>query len=393
MALNITVDFRLGKADEMQKIPDDNHPLTTPIYQTSKFSMPSIEELRRLFAGKREGYLYSRFSNPTVRELETTLADMQGCDDAICCASGVAAISSTLLSELSAGDKLLMFIESYKPSRYLANHFLKKFGIETIMASLQERDVASTIRMHKPKLVLFESPTNPTLWIADIEQITKAAKEVGALTVLDNTFAGLGEHHNCGIDVYIHSLSKQANGHGDVIAGAVISSKKWIEKSRNNFVQLGAAMDPNSAFLVLRGLKTFALRAAAQSETAAKVARFLQDSDSFKNVHYPGLESHPQYSLAKKQLKSSGYVISADMASDLKSFEVFIAALTKFHLTGSLGSTESLIAPNELFYGGELSKADVKRAGIQETSFRISVGLEDSKELIEDIKQAVAKSR
>lgn len=377
----------------MIRLSDDNISLSTPIYQSSKFSLPSIKEIKRLFSGKREGFLYSRFSNPTVRELEIELANRQGCEDAICCSSGVAAISSVLFSALQSGDRMIMFVESYKPSRYLANHFLKKFGVTVLMESLRDPEIDKKIVQNKPRLVLFESPTNPSLFLADFEKIVSASKSVGAMTVLDNTFAGLSEHRQLGIDVYIHSLSKQANGHGDVIAGAVLSSQGWIDRHRNHFVQLGSCMDPNSAFLVLRGLKTYELREKRQAETAEAVAKFLESEDKyFRNIRYPKLPSHPQFKLAQKNMKSGGYVISADYNGSEKEFEKFIAKLKCFYLTGSLGSTESLIAPSYLFYAGELTDTEIKTSEITLTTFRLSIGLEEPQILIADLLHAAEVS-
>jgi len=373
-------------------VPKGNHPVVSPIYQSGKFTFDKMSDLRKLIDGKAEGFLYTRYGNPTTRELEILLATMQQTEDCFCFASGVGAISNTLLSLLSSGDRLLLFWESYKPTRYLAKNTFRRFGIETSFMSLQDsKTVQQKIQSWKPNVILFESPTNPCLSVPDIHSICTAAQKVGAITVLDNTFAGPLEHRGWPIDLYIHSLSKHLSGHSDVIAGAVAGRRDIIDKHRFEWIQLGASLDPHAAYLVLRGIKSFQVRMERQCENAMELARVLaSDIKGVCNVRYPGLDSHPQHTLAREQMKSFGQVIAFDLEDQTQSaLDHFIDRLDLFSVTGSIGSTESLVAPAELFYGGDLSEEERKVVGISPSTVRLSIGLESVKDLAQDIKQAL----
>jgi cystathionine beta-lyase/cystathionine gamma-synthase len=226
--------------------------------------------------GEKDGYFYSRSKNPTTRLLEQTLAGLQGRDDAIVCASGVGAIAQALFGLLKAGDHVLCFVETYAPTRSLIRRQLARFGVSHTMLSVEDdAGIERVLRETPTALVIFESPTNPINRIADIARITRLARAAGALTVLDNTLAGLHQHGETDIDLFVHSLTKYASGHGDVMGGAVIGERALIGRLRPEFTHFGGTLDPHAAWLIQRGLKTYLLRYEAQCATALDVARYL----------------------------------------------------------------------------------------------------------------------
>jgi len=249
-------------------------------------------------------------------------------------------------------------------------------GIERVLSSTPTR------------LVVFESPTNPMTKVADIEAITRLAQEHGALTVLDNTFAGLHQHGEFPVDIFVHSLTKYASGTGDVMGGAVIARADIIRAMRNEFSILGGILDPHAAWLMLRGLKTYYVRYRAQSERAMAVARMLAAHPQVVRVHYPGLESHPQYALAKKQMRDFGTVVTLDLAS-AEAASWFADALKLFAITASLGATESLVVPPQMISGRDLSAEQSRVSGITDSTVRLSIGLEELDDLIADLRQAL----
>src|SRR5580692_8695776 len=278
------------------ELPAGNRPLVMPIYQSVKFEFETVDETLEFLRGDRPGFFYSRAANPTTRQLELQLAGMQGRDDCIVTGSGVGAISQALLALTRQGDHVLCFVETYNPTRYLIRRLLGRFGVTHTMISIE--DIAGAERAlaaHPTRLVVFESPTNPVTKIADIKALTRLAKAAGALTVMDNTFAGFHQHGEYDIDLFLHSLTKYASGAGDVMGGAVIGRSDLIRGMRNDFGAIGGTLDPHAAFLILRGMKTYFVRYQAQSASAMKVAELLAGHPAVVKVHYPGLATHPQH--------------------------------------------------------------------------------------------------
>ncbi len=373
-------------------LPADNRPLVAPIHQTVKFAFESLEETLRASRGEREGYIYTRTSNPTTRQLEKLLAELQQRDDCIALGSGVAAISACLLALLRAGDHMLCFVETYGPSRYLIQSLLKRFGVEHTMLSIEDDAGIERVLASRPtKLVYFESPTNPVTRIANIGHITRAAHAHGALTVLDNTFAGFHNHGQYGIDVFAHSLTKYASGHGDVMGGAIIARTELIKAIRREAILLGTLLDPHAAFLVMRGMKTYYLRYEAQTASAARIADFLEDHPAIERVHYPGLPAHPRHALAREQMRDFGSIVTVDLAGGADAVREFADALEFFAITPSLGSVESLIMPPQMLRGRGLSAEQAAISGIGDGTVRLSIGIEDTDDLIEDLDAALGK--
>jgi cystathionine beta-lyase/cystathionine gamma-synthase len=371
--------------------PDDNIPLVAPLYQSVKFEYATVAETLRGLRGEKDGFFYSRSANPTTRQLEQTLAALQGREDAIVCSSGVGAIAQTLLGLLKSGDHVLCFVETYAPTRALIRRTLQRYGVHHTMLSIEDDAGIERVLSSTPtRLVIFESPTNPVTRIADIAHITRCARAAGALTLLDNTLAGFHQHGDTDVDLFLHSLTKYASGHGDVMGGAVIGSAEVIRKLRPDFVLLGGVLDPHAAWLIQRGMKTYLLRYEAQSATALRVAQFLAASDKVARVHYPGLASHPRHALAAQQMRHFGTVVSFDLRAGASAGDRFADALKLFAIAASMGSPESLIIPPGLMGPPDLPAEVALLSGITPGTVRLSVGLEDPDDLLADIEQALA---
>jgi cystathionine beta-lyase/cystathionine gamma-synthase len=372
-------------------VPPENAPLVAPLYQSVKFEHATVAETLQSLRGERDGYFYSRQANPTTRQLEQTLAALQGKEDAVVCASGVGAIAQTLFGLLKAGDHVLCFVESYGPTRALIRRVLQRYGVCHTMLSIEDNDgIARVLQSTPTQLVVFESPTNPVTRIADIAHITACARAAGAITLLDNTFAGLHQHCETDVDLFVHSLTKYASGHGDVMGGAVIGSAQLIRRLRPEFVLFGGVLDPHAAWLIQRGLKTYGLRYSAQCVSAQRVAEFLEAHEKVARVHYPGLVSHPQFELARRQMQQFGTVVSFDLRGGAGAGDRLADSLQLFSIAASMGSPESLIIPPSLMGTADLPAELAALSGIAAGTVRLSMGLEEVEDLLADLEQGLA---
>ena len=369
----------------------DNHAVVAPIYQSVKFEFDSLAETERYLRGERPGFFYTRASNPTTRQLELLLAEMQGREECLVTASGVGAVAQTLLALTKQADHILCFVETYNPTRYLVRRLLGRFGVTHTMLSIEDvAGIERALAAHPTRLVWFESPTNPVTKVADIAAITRLAKAAGALVVMDNTFAGLHQHGEYDIDVFVHSLTKYASGAGDVLGGAVIGRGELIRSLRTDFGMIGGTLDPHAAYLILRGLKTYFVRYREQSASAQRVAELLASHPAVARVHYPGLPSHPQHALARAQMKDFGTIVSFDLKGGLEACGRFADALQLFAMAASLGATESLVVTAQMMGGRDLTVDQHKLSGLAEGTVRLSIGLEDVDDLLDDVRQALA---
>jgi cystathionine beta-lyase/cystathionine gamma-synthase len=376
------------------EVPADNHPLVAPIHQTVKFEFDTLEQTQRLLHGERAGFFYQRASNPTTRQLELTLAQLQGREDALVCASGVGVIANALLALTRAGDHVLCFLECYGPTRHLIRRTLSRFGVTHSLLSIHDlAGIGQVLATRPTRLVVFESPTNPINRIADIAAITRLARAHGALTMLDNTCAGPHQHGQYDLDLYVHSLTKYIAGHGDVMGGAVIAQAALIGLLRPEFIVLGGVLDPHAAFLVQRGLKTYLLRYRAQSESAQRIAEYLLGHPAVAATHYPGLPGDPGHALARSQMSDFGGLLSFDLIGGADMARRFAEALRLFAITPSLGSTESLVMPRQLLGSRDLDAAQHRAAGLSEGTVRLSIGLEDVDDLLADLEQALQEAQ
>jgi cystathionine beta-lyase/cystathionine gamma-synthase len=373
-------------------MPPDNRPLVAPIYQSVKFEMDRIDEALRAFRGERPGFFYTRTSNPTNRQLEQLLAGMQGREDCIVSGSGVAAISSCLLSLCKSGDHILCFIETYGPTRYLIRHLLARFGVEHTMLSIEDdAGIERVLAERSTRLVFFESPTNPVTKVADIARTCRAARAAGALTVMDNTFAGFHNHGQYDVDLFLHSLTKYASGHGDVMGGAIIGNRELVQSMRQDASTLGPVLDPHTAFLILRGLKTYFLRYDAQAASAMRIATWLAAHPVVRTVRYPGLASHPRHELARQQMREFGTIVTFDLEGGLEEARIVVEALELFAVTASLGSVESLVMPPQFMQPRDFTPEQAALCSVSKSTVRLSVGAEDADDLIADLEQALRR--
>jgi len=371
-------------------VPAGNTPVVAPIYQTVKFEFETVDATLRALSGEQPGFYYLRSSNPTTRALELTLAELQGRDDCLVCASGVGAIAQTLIALTRQGDHVLCFLESYGPTRFLIRRLLARFGVDHTLLSVEDLDgIERTLASRPTRLVIFESPTNPINRIADIGGITRLARAHGALTVLDNTFAGVHAHGQFPVDVYLHSLTKFVSGHGDVMGGAVIANAALIATLRADFSALGGVLDPHAAYLLQRGIKTYFVRYRAQCASAQRIAEFLAAHPAVERTHYPGLPQHPGHALACAQMSEFGAVVSFDLRAGAQAAARLVESLQLFAMAASLGATDSLALPPQLLASRDLDPQQQQRAGMAAGTVRLSIGLEDVDDLIADLQQAL----
>jgi methionine-gamma-lyase len=363
----------------------------TAISRTSNFTFASTKEMKLWAEGKSKAYIYTRFGNPTLTVAEEKLAALEGAEAAVMAASGMAAISSTLLAVLASGDELIAVRQVYGGSYRLLRDTFPRLGITTrhVEADLVGlEDLVSA----KTKALYIETPTNPTLRLVNIEKAVEFAKKHGLVSIMDGTFASpaLQKPIEMGIDIVVHSATKYLSGHSDVIAGAAAGSRKLIHEVRENIIHLGGAMDPEAAFLLIRGMKTLGVRVAKQCENAMAVAKYLERHPKISRVHYPGLASHPDHRLAKKQMRGFGAMLAFDMKGGLPAARRFCDRVKLFLLAASLGGVESLVILPIYSSHYNMSLEELRKASVQPGTVRVSVGLEDADDMIEDLRQALA---
>jgi cystathionine beta-lyase/cystathionine gamma-synthase len=372
------------------EVPADNRPLVAPIYQSVKFTFDDVEQTKLQWAGKRAGFYYSRVSNPTLQQLEQLLAELQGRDSCILTGSGVAAIAMPLLALLKSGDHVVYFAELYQPTRALIGRLLRRYGVASTMLALDDVDGLERVLATTPtRLLVCESPTNPALKVADLARITALARQHGALTLLDNTLAGFHNHGEFAVDLYLHSLTKYASGHGDVMGGAIIGREELIERIRDDVEILGPTLDPHAAYLLLRGMKTYYLRWDAQCSNAQAIAGFLASRAEVERVRYPGLADDPGHALAREQMADFGTIVTFDIRGGLEAGTRFAEALELFAIASSLGSTESLVVAPAMQQPRGFTAEQVRWSGIGPGTVRLSIGIEAVVDLIDDLEQAL----
>jgi cystathionine beta-lyase/cystathionine gamma-synthase len=333
-------------------------------------------------------------SNQTLRQLENALADLQGRDACLLTGSGMAAISASLLSLSKHGDHVVYFAEMYQPTRSFVRRVLGRFGVTSTLLSIDDLPGLERVLRERPvRVIVFESPTNPVLKIADIAAITGLARHHGALTLLDNTLAGPHSHGGLDIDLYAHSLTKYVSGHGDVMGGAVIGRAELIQRLRLDLTLLGPTLDPHAAFLMLRGLRTFFVRRDVQCSGAQRIAEFLSAHPAAERVSYPGLPGDPGHELAARQMEDFGSIVRFDIVGGLEAGTRFAEALELFAIAASLGSTESLVVPPAMQQPRDLTPEQCLWSAITPGTVRLSVGIEDPDDLIADLDQALTRSQ
>lgn len=360
--------------------------VATPIHLSATFA-------RRDPQKPTGGLEYSRTGNPTRLALERRLASLERAKYALAFSSGMAAETTLLLSVLEKGDRVVAGDDLYGGTVRLFESTFRKFGVTISYVDTRHVAAVRNALEQDTKLVWLESPTNPLMHICDIRLIAEAGARAGAITVVDNTFASpfLQNPLALGADAVVHSTTKYIGGHSDVVGGAVmVSDRELFESVKFNQNALGAVPSPFDCFLILRGSKTLHLRMQRHSENALRVAKFLAKHPSFSAVHYPGLKSHPQYALAKKQMRLPGGMVSAEMDGGLPAVRRFLGKLRLFSLAESLGGVESLVEHPATMTHASLPAARREDLGIGEGLVRFSVGIEDADDLIADLKTALS---
>lgn len=367
--------------------------LTMPIYQTSTFVFDSCEQGAARFSGKEDGFIYSRLGNPTTAVLEAKIANLDGAEATAATSAGMGAISSTLWTIAKAGAHIIADGTLYGCTYALLAHGLTRYGVEVDFIDTSDIEVLKSKLKENTVAVYLETPANPNLKITDIEEVAKVAHAYNKdiKVICDNTFASpyLQSPLALGADVVVYSATKYLNGHGDVIAGFVSGKKEFINQVKMFGIKdmTGAVLGPQEAFLILRGLKTFEIRMQRHCENGRKVAEFLNNHPMVEKVYYPGLESHKNHEVAKKQMRDFGAMISFEVKGGKAAGAKFVNSLKLCTLAVSLGDAETLIEHPASMTHSTYSAEELVKAGIPEGLVRISVGLENAEDIIEDLAQ------
>lgn len=369
--------------------------VSVPIYQSSTFAFDSAEQGAARFAGREKGFIYTRIANPTIRALEECLAELEGGFDASATASGMAAVTTIYTALLDKDAHVVGTASIYGPSRTVLENEFSRFGVSSDFVDTSDIQNVEKCLRPETRLLFVETPANPTLAITDIRACARLARERGIVLVVDNTFSSplLQNPLALGADVVMHSLTKLINGHSDVVGGVIIARDEALhQRLRKVLILMGGTMDPHQAWLVLRGVRTLALRVERGQESAAKLARWLAGHPKIQWVNYPGLENHPQHALAAEQMKGFGSMICFGLHGGFEAGRKMINAVRLCTLAVSLGGIESLIQhPASMTHAG-VSKEHREAAGITDDLIRLSVGCEAWEDIRDDLEQALAQA-
>lgn len=372
------------------------HALVEPIFQTSTYTFERMQEVIDYEESHKQGhpidrYEYGRYGNPTVAAAEARLAALEHADGAILLASGMAAVTYPLLHLLPAGSHMIITDDSYRRTRQFCETYLKRFNVDCTVVPLGDYAALEAAIRPETRVLLSETPSNPYLRILDLERFAAIAKRHGVTTVIDSTLATPVNTHplDFGIDLVVHSATKYLGGHNDLLAGFIAGRNELIQPLREAIGILGGISDPNTAYLLLRGMKTLAIRVEHQSQTAQQVAEFLASHPAVEAVYYPGLCTHPGHELAARQMKGFGGLLSLQVRGDLAAAYRVIDALKLFYISPSLGGTESLVIhlATQAYY--DCTPEERLQAGIPDNLIRLAIGLENAQDLIADLDQAL----
>jgi len=367
--------------------------ITTPIYETSTFGFTRADRVPEAVAHSAEkGYVYSRWDNPTVVTLEKKLAAMEHGGDCAAFSSGMAAISTSIFSFLKKGVRVAAIRDLYGGTFALLRDILPDMGFSTDLVDTEDLGALERSVRRNTRIVYIESPTNPTMKLVDIARVARLAHSNGALLMVDNTFASPINQNpiDLGADVVLHSMTKYINGHADLIAGATVGSREHAGKIKMIRRDFGGTLDALPAWLILRGMKTMAVRVRQQNASAMVLAEFLSTHRKVEVVHYPGLKSHPQHQLARKQMKGFGGMLSFVVRGTTKAAMRFTESLKVASLAASLGGVETLVSQPYNMTHTQMTAKERAETGLPETLVRVSVGIEDTDDLVADFRQALA---
>jgi len=371
--------------------PKPANALATPIVQTATFTFANTQELKDHFDGKIERVEYGRYGNPTQKIAEAKLAALEGAGDCLLFSSGMAAMTTALLAMLSRGTHVVTTDDAYRRTRQFLNQTLQRYGIEVSTVPAGDYDALEDAIRPTTRVLLSESPTNPYNRVLNLERFAEIGRSHRVKTVIDATFA---TPYNVrplewGVDLVMHSATKYLGGHNDLLAGAILGSRDIVDAVRSLQGITGAIVDPFAAYLLVRGLKTFALRVERQNNNAQALAEFLEADPRVVAVHYPGLATHREHDIAKRQMRGFGGVVSFEVRGDIDAASRVVDACTIPHLAVSLGGVESLIEQPAIMSFYELTTEERLEIGIKDNLIRYSVGIEDPDDLIADLAQAL----
>lgn len=370
---------------------NDSMAVSMPIYQSSTFRFRDAEHGARISAEQAPTHLYTRWGNPTARAVELSLASLENAEAALLFSSGMAAGSTAVLSMVKSGDHIVAGSGLYAGMVELFERVLPRFGVETTFVDPVDPEQFRAALRENTRLIYVETPANPTLVLTDLHAVADVARERNVFTIADNTWASPVNQRplELGIDAVVHSATKYLGGHTDVIAGAVAGSRRWIERVWPFLKVLGGCPSPHDAYLLLRGIKTLPVRVREQNATALELARFLERHDAVLRVHHPGLESHPQHELARRQMLGFGGMLAFELKGGMEAGRNLLERLRLTIHAVSLGGIETLAVHPASTTHGPLTPEERRRAGIGEGLIRVSVGLESARDLIADFHQAL----
>lgn len=383
----IVHEVRFDVSDEIPAMP--------PIYQTSTFAFPKAEKLGDTISGgpDNEIYIYTRGSNPTQRTLEKTIADVEGAEDGLVTSSGMSAITLIALTYLHAGTHAILSSVTYGDTHHLYREIMARFGVETSFVDMTDpQNVADAVR-DNTRIILFETPSNPLLRLIDIKAIVKIAGGKEIKVVVDNTVMSpyYQQPIELGADISVHSMTKYINGHSDVVGGVILSSKEDRLKMRFNLFSTGPSLDPHACYMILRGLKTLHVRLRKQQENILKVVDFLNNHPRIRTVNHPSLADHPDHQLAQTQMSGYPMIVSFEMNGDLAAAREMINKLQVFKRAVSLGGVVSLAEHPASMTHAIMPREHRLAHGISDTLLRLSLGIEDAEDLVEDLEQALGE--
>ncbi len=367
--------------------------LTVPIVQTSTYVFQSSDEIKRYTSKKFIRYEYARYGNPTQEAAEQKMAELEGADDCLIFDSGMSAITTTLLALLSKGDHIILTDDVYGQTLKFCTRHLPRFGIDFTVTKMGDYAGLKRAIRKNTKIIFSESPTNPYLNILDMDEMLKIRETYKGLMIIDSTFATPYNQRplKWGMDLVIHSATKYLAGHNDILAGAVLGSYDLIEMIKDYQHATGSIIDPHCCYLLLRGMKTAALRVRRQNESTMKVAKYLEAHPKIRKVFYPGLPSHPHHEIAKAQLEGYGGVVSFWVKGNLKKVNKFLDSLQWIYIAPSLGGVETLITHPATVTYYRISRKERYQLGITDQLIRLAIGIEDPDDIIADLDQALNK--
>lgn len=377
-------------AGEEQGFPEGSS--TVPVYHTVTYGYHDLDLWYDVALGKREGHIYSRNTNPTVKVFEDKMRDLEAAEAATSFATGMAAISNTLFTFLKPGDRVVSIKDSYGGTSKLFLEFLPAINVDVTLVETGNHEQMLAEIGKGCQLVYLETPTNPTLKLVDIELLCKAARDQGAISVVDNTFATPINQNplSLGADLVLHSATKFLGGHSDAMGGVLCGNKDLVEQVYHYREITGATLHPMSAYLLIRGIKTLELRVQRHNDSAMQIAEFLKSAPQVSDVFYPGLEDHSHHDIAKKQMRGFGGMLSFSLHGGYDAVKQFLPKLKLAHLAAHLGSVDTLAGPPKVTSHVENTPEERAQLGIPEGLIRYSVGIENVDDLIEDLKQALA---